>query len=127
MFWKEIGITFGQFITILLIIVGAIPDIINALKGKPTIIMSLLTKMISLTKYLLKELTTGNQFQVMNALWAISLFLFFVMMLILFGFHFIKSSEFSKMLLILTTSSIIAFFVVMHVCEKYTKPRYRSH
>jgi hypothetical protein len=116
--------TFAQFITILLIIVGATPDIINALKGKPTIIMSLLTKMISLTKYLLKELTSGNQFQVMNALLAAGVFLFFLMMLFLFGFHFIKSSESSKMLLVLTISSVIAFSVVMHVCEKFTRPRY---
>jgi len=123
-FWEGIGITFGQFITILLIILGGIPDIINAVKGKPTIIMSLLVKMVSLTKYLLKELSTGNQFQVMNALWAAAHFLFFLMMLFLFGLHFIKNSEFSTMLLILIISSVIGFSVVMHVCEKFTKLRY---
>jgi fatty acid desaturase len=123
-FWEKIGITFGQFITILLIIVGAIPDIINTLKGKPTIIMSLLVKMMDLSKYLLKELTTGDQFQVMNALWAVAHFLFFLMMLFLFGFHCIRKSEFPTMLLILTISSVIGFSVIMHVCEKFTKPRY---
>lgn len=114
--------TFEQLITILLILVFGIPDIINALKGKPTIIGSLMTNMRRLTNYLLKELTTKNPIKVINALWAIAVFLFFFVMLTLVGIEFIKHSALSGTLIALTISSIGTFWVVMHVCEKYTRP-----
>jgi hypothetical protein len=123
-FWTEIGITFGQFITLLLILIWATLDIINASNGKPTTTMSILTQMIELTEYLLKELTARNQLEVMNALFAIADFLFFFLMLIIFGIHFIKSSAFSSTLIAFVIVPLIAFPVIMHVCKKFTQPRY---
>ena len=124
MLWKTIEMEFEQFLVFFIISLIGATEIIRTLKGKETVIMLFLGKILSLTRYLMKELKGKDFLQRMNALLAIMLFFSFLGTFMIFCIEYYKKSFFSETLSVIWISSLVAFPFAMWICEKFTRARY---
>lgn len=124
MFWKNLGISFSEFIIIFLFIVWAANFTIRSLKGKDPLEMLVLDRLLGLIKYMLRELNRGNFEQKMNSVGIIMLFVFFLGTFAMFLIEHYRKSIFSENLFITTILSCVAVFPMMLICEKFIRPRY---
>ncbi len=124
MLWKAIGIEFGEFLVSFAFVIWGATEVIRTIKGKETATMAFLSKILSLIKYLLRELRTGNFSQRMNAMLAVMIFLFFLGAFAMLLMEYYNKSLFSEKFFVICVLSILSFAIAMFVCEKFTRPRY---
>lgn len=124
MLWRYLGMTFYEFLMLLVAVLWGINLCIRSFKGRQPTAIIIIDRFFNLIKFLMKELNSGNLIQRINAIATIMLVVLFLGTFGMFLFEHFKRSLFPEKLFIITASSFISFFPTMLICAKFTRPRY---
>lgn len=118
-------LSFGE-ILILLIVIGIIINlVVKNWKGRKSNTTQVIDSLKDLMKYSFSE-ASGNVVQKINVFLGLSIFLLFLVCLFLFASTYYTKSELQATFLTIVIISPLSFFVILPVCARYTRHRYKT-
>lgn len=118
-------LSFYEIIILLVVVCGFINQWIKNWKGRKSYTTQVINSWQDLMKYVFSE-ASGNIVQKINAFLALSIFLLFFVCLFLFSHTYLTTSKLETIFLTVAIISSLSLGIVLHVCAKYTRHRYKT-
>lgn len=118
-------LSFGEILVLLIVIGFFINQGIKNWKGRKSYTTQIIDSLKDLMKYFLSE-KRGNIVQLLNAALGFLIVILFLVSLSLVVYDYHVTSKIQTTFLTIVIISLLSFFVVLPVCEKYTRHQYKT-